>query len=148
MILMHSHCQATAFEQKQIRSELYCVQSVFSGDSASYDISRFENMSLTPSYKGETASASPESPREGDFSSRQFYDNFRSLEEHETCDNKRGPIVNKVPDNYSGFPLKAQICALLLTNDLENVCAAPFGGCCSESNILLEVRSIPMKKNK
>ncbi|XP_038149324.1 glutamate-rich protein 6 [Cyprinodon tularosa] len=95
-------------------------------------------MSLTPSYKGETASASPESPREGDFSSRQFYDNFRSLEEHETCDNKRGPIVNKVPDNYSGFPLKAQICALLLTNDLENVCAAPFGGCCSESNILLE----------
>uniref|UniRef100_A0A3Q2R162 Uncharacterized LOC105933608 n=1 Tax=Fundulus heteroclitus TaxID=8078 RepID=A0A3Q2R162_FUNHE len=76
-------------------------------------------MSLTPSYEGESASASPESPGEGDFSSRQFYDNSESLEEHETCD-ERGPIVNKVPDNYSSAPLKAPICASLMTNDLEN----------------------------
>ncbi|XP_047227150.1 uncharacterized protein LOC124871715 isoform X3 [Girardinichthys multiradiatus] len=81
-------------------------------------------MSLTPSYQGETASASPESPREGDFSSRQFYDNLKSLEEQETCDDKRDPIVNKAADNHSSSPLKAQICASLVTNDLENVCAS------------------------
>lgn len=80
-------------------------------------------MSLTPSYQGETASASPESPGEGDFSSRQFYDKLKSLEEHETCDDKRGPIVNNVAGNYSSSPLKAQICASLVTNDLENICA-------------------------
>ncbi|KAK5611295.1 hypothetical protein CRENBAI_019045 [Crenichthys baileyi] len=77
-------------------------------------------MSLTPSYQGETASASPESPGEGDFSSRQFYDNLKSLEEHETRNDKRDPIVNNAADNHSSSPLKAQICASLVTNDLEN----------------------------
>ncbi|XP_054888063.1 uncharacterized protein LOC129361315 isoform X2 [Poeciliopsis prolifica] len=77
-------------------------------------------MSLSPSQE-EAASSSPESPREGDFSSRQLYDNLESLEEHETCDDKRGPIVNNVPDNYSSSLSEAQICASPLTNDLENV---------------------------
>lgn len=53
-------------------------------ETASFDILCFENMSLSPSHQEEAASASPESPREGDFSSRQFYDNLKSLEEHET----------------------------------------------------------------
>ncbi|XP_027877809.1 uncharacterized protein LOC114147535 isoform X2 [Xiphophorus couchianus] len=77
-------------------------------------------MSLSPSQE-EAASSSPESPREGDFSSRQLYDNLESLEEHETCDDKRGPIVNNVPDNYSSSPSETQICASPVTNDLENV---------------------------
>ncbi|XP_014899804.1 uncharacterized protein LOC106954640 [Poecilia latipinna] len=77
-------------------------------------------MSLSPSQE-EAASSSPESPREGDFSSRQLYDNSESLEEHETCDDKRGPIVNNVADNYSSSPSEAQICASPVTNDLENV---------------------------
>uniref|UniRef100_A0A3B3YGJ5 C-type lectin domain-containing protein n=1 Tax=Poecilia mexicana TaxID=48701 RepID=A0A3B3YGJ5_9TELE len=46
--------------------------------SASFDISRFENMSLSPSQE-EAASSSPESPREGDFSSRQLYDNSETM---------------------------------------------------------------------
>jgi len=85
-------------------------------------------MSLSPSYLGDTASASlsPESPREGDFSPRQFYDNLKSLEEHGTCDDKRDPIVNNVPDNNSSSLFNAQICASLVTNDLGKVCAGIF----------------------
>ncbi|PWA31416.1 hypothetical protein CCH79_00002715 [Gambusia affinis] len=87
-------------------------------------------MSLSPSQE-EAASSSPESPREGDFSSRQLSDNLESLEEHETCDDKRSPIVNNVPDNYSSSPSEAQICASPVTNDLENV----RGGISSEEQI-------------
>lgn len=97
-------------------------------------------MSLSPSQE-EAASSSPESPREGDFSSRQLYDNLESLEEHETCDDKRGPIVNNVPDNYSSSPSKTQICASPVTNDLENVRA----GISSEEQI--EESELEMEKN-
>lgn len=75
-------------------------------------------MSQSPSYQRDTASASPESPTEGDFSPRQIYDNLKSLEEQETCDDRKDPIVNIVPDNCSSSSLNAQIRVLLATNDL------------------------------
>ncbi|XP_072252904.1 uncharacterized protein [Leuresthes tenuis] len=78
-------------------------------------------MSLSPSYLGDTASTSlsPESPGEGDFSPRQFYDNLNSLEEHGTCDDKRDPIVNNVPDNNSSSLFNAQICGVVLPHFTE-----------------------------
>lgn len=86
---MHSHCQTTAFEQQQHNNsemDVFLLRR-FCLETASFDISHFENMSLSPSHQEEAASASPESPSEGDFSSRQFYDNLKSLEEHETLTN-------------------------------------------------------------
>lgn len=80
-------------------------------------------MSQSQSHQRGTASTSPESPKEGDFSPRQLYDNPKSLEEHETCDDQKDPIVNIIPDNYSGFLLNTQICAPLATNDLGKPCA-------------------------
>lgn len=86
-------------------------------------------MSQSPSYQRDTASASasasPESPEEGDFAPRQLYDKPNSLEEHETHGGGGGqkdPIVNILPDSYSGFLLNAPICALLATNDLGKLC--------------------------
>ncbi|GLD66223.1 uncharacterized protein AKAME5_001763300 [Lates japonicus] len=75
-------------------------------------------MSQSPSYQTDTASASPESPKEGDFSLRQLYDNLKSLEEHETCDDQKDPIVNIIPDNYCSSLLNAQICVPQATDDL------------------------------
>ncbi|XP_042350737.1 glutamate-rich protein 6-like [Plectropomus leopardus] len=80
-------------------------------------------MSQSSSYQRESASASPESPKEGDFSPRQLYDNLKSLEEHETSDNQKNPIVNIITDNYSSSLLNAQICAPLVANDLGKLCA-------------------------
>ena len=80
-------------------------------------------MSQSPTYQRDSASASPESPKEGDFSPRQIYDNLKSLEEQETCDNQRDPIVNIITDNYSSSLLNTQICAPLAANDLGKLCA-------------------------
>ncbi|KAI9530257.1 hypothetical protein NQZ68_004274 [Dissostichus eleginoides] len=80
-------------------------------------------MSQSPTYQRDSASSSPESPKEGDFSPRQHYDNLKSLEEQETCDNQRDPIVNIITDNYSSSLLNAQICAPLAANDLGKLCA-------------------------
>ncbi|KAK2906023.1 hypothetical protein Q8A73_009966 [Channa argus] len=80
-------------------------------------------MRQSSSYQTDTASAFPESPKEGDFSSRQLYDNLKSLEEHGTCDDQKDPIVNIIPDNYSSCLLNTQISAPLSTNDLEKLCA-------------------------
>ncbi|XP_059199623.1 glutamate-rich protein 6-like isoform X2 [Centropristis striata] len=75
-------------------------------------------MSHSPSYQRESASASPESPKEGDFSPRQLYDNLKSLEEYETCDDQKDPIVNIITDNCSGTLLHTQMCAPPVANDL------------------------------
>ncbi|XP_037644804.1 glutamate-rich protein 6-like [Sebastes umbrosus] len=80
-------------------------------------------MSQSPSYQRDGASASPESPKEGDFSPRQLCDNLKSLEEHETCDDQKDPIVNIITDNRSSSPLNVQICAPLAANDLGKLCA-------------------------
>ncbi|XP_033966469.1 glutamate-rich protein 6-like [Pseudochaenichthys georgianus] len=80
-------------------------------------------MSQSPTYQRDSASASPESPKEGDFSPRQLYDNLKSLEEQETCDNQRDPIVNIITDNDSSSLLNAEICAPLVANDLGKLCA-------------------------
>ncbi|XP_044073343.1 glutamate-rich protein 6-like isoform X2 [Siniperca chuatsi] len=79
-------------------------------------------MSQSPSYQRDTSS--PESPKEGDFSPRQLYDNPKSLEEHETCEDQKDPIVDIIPDNYFSSLLNTQICAPLATNDLGKLCAA------------------------
>ncbi|XP_071331269.1 glutamate-rich protein 6-like isoform X2 [Trachinotus anak] len=83
-------------------------------------------MSQSLSYQRDKASASPESPKEGDFSPRQIYDNLKSLEEQGTCDDQKDPVVNIVPDNYSCSLLNAQICAPLATNDLGKLFAGMF----------------------
>lgn len=83
-------------------------------------------MSQSPSYQTDTAAVSPESPKEGDFSSRQLSDNLKSLEEHETCEDQKDPIVNIIPDNYSSCLLNTQICVPLSTNDLGKLCAGMF----------------------
>ncbi|KAK5890355.1 hypothetical protein CesoFtcFv8_013880 [Champsocephalus esox] len=80
-------------------------------------------MSQSPTYQRDSASASPESPKEGDFSPRQLYDNLKSLEEQETCDNQRDPIVNIITDNDSRSLLNAEICAPLVADDLGKLCA-------------------------
>lgn len=80
-------------------------------------------MSQSPSYQRDSACASPESPTEGDFSPRQLYDNLKSLEERETCDDQKDPIVNIIPDNHSSSLLNAQICAPPAANDLGKLCA-------------------------
>ncbi|XP_054471510.1 glutamate-rich protein 6-like [Anoplopoma fimbria] len=80
-------------------------------------------MSQSPSYERESASASPESPKEGDFSPRQLYDNLKSLEEQETCDDQKDPLVKIITDNYSSSALNIQICAPLAANDLGKLCA-------------------------
>ncbi|XP_045909073.1 uncharacterized protein LOC123973257 isoform X3 [Micropterus dolomieu] len=79
-------------------------------------------MSQSPSYWRDGACASPESPEEGDFSPQQLYHNLKSLEEHETCEDQKDPIVNIIPDNF-GCLLNSQICAPLATNDLGKLCA-------------------------
>lgn len=81
-------------------------------------------MSPSRSYHRDTAS---ESPREGDFFPRQLYDNLQRLEEeeeHETCDKQKDPIVNIRSDTFSSALLNTEICASLMSGDLENVCAA------------------------
>lgn len=83
-------------------------------------------MSQSPSYQTDTASASPESPTEGDFFSRQLPDNLKSPEEHDTCEDQKDPIVNIIPDNYSSCLLNTQICVPLSTNDLEKLCSGMF----------------------
>ncbi|KAK5861068.1 hypothetical protein PBY51_022490 [Eleginops maclovinus] len=80
-------------------------------------------MSQSPSYQRDSASASPESPKEGDLSPRQLYDNLKSLEGKETCDDQRDPIVNIITDNYSSSLLNTQIYAPLAANDLGKLCA-------------------------
>lgn len=80
-------------------------------------------MSQSSSYWRDGACASPESPEEGDFSPQQLYHNLKSLEEHETCEDQKDPIVNIIPDNYFGCLLNSQICAPLATNDLGKLCA-------------------------
>lgn len=71
-------------------------------------------MSQSPSYQRDSSSASPESPKEGDISPRQLYDNLKSLEEHETCDDQKDPIANIITDNYSSSRLNTPLAA----NDL------------------------------
>ncbi|KAF1382612.1 hypothetical protein PFLUV_G00145590 [Perca fluviatilis] len=71
-------------------------------------------MSQSPSYQRDSSSASPESPKEGDISPLQLYDNLKSLEEHETCDDQKDPIANIITDNYSSSRLNTPLAA----NDL------------------------------
>lgn len=101
-------------------------------------------MSQSPSYQTDTASASPESPKEGDFSTRQLSDNLKSLAEQETCDDQKDPIVNIIPDNYSSCLLNTQIRVPLSTNDLGNLCADVFPQ--EEANRRSELVELDMKK--
>ncbi|KAM3607030.1 uncharacterized protein V6R79_000842 [Siganus canaliculatus] len=59
-------------------------------------------MSQSPSYQRDTASASPESPEEGDFSSRQLCDKTKSLEESETCNWSK-------PGHFRTLPTKQEL---------------------------------------
>ncbi|KAF3694802.1 hypothetical protein EXN66_Car010478 [Channa argus] len=101
-------------------------------------------MRQSSSYQTDTASAFPESPKEGDFSSRQLYDNLKSLEEHGTCDDQKDPIVNIIPDNYSSCLLNTQISAPLSTNDLEKLCAGALPQ--EEANKKRELVELQMTK--
>ncbi|XP_062420875.1 glutamate-rich protein 6 [Pungitius pungitius] len=80
-------------------------------------------MSQSPSYQRDTASASPEILKEGDFLPRHLYDNLRSPEEKETCDDHKDPLVNITTDDYAGSPLNAQVCAPPAAKDLGKLCA-------------------------
>lgn len=125
-ILLYNYCQATPLERQQNnRKGTSLILRKFLLRLTDHVLKTWVCLH-PPSHQEVAATASPESPREGDFSSRQFYDNLKSLEEPETCDDKRGPIVNNTPSNYSSSLLNAQICASLATNDLEKVRAGIF----------------------
>lgn len=81
-------------------------------------------MSQSSSYRRDTASASPESLKEGDFLPRHLYDNPKSLEEKETCDDQKDPLVNITTDDYAGSPFNIQVSAPPAANDLGKLCAA------------------------
>lgn len=122
---MQNYCRANCTQTitEMIQMERRNIQRVSSWDF-SWHVRGFFllNMSQSPSHRRDCASASPESPKEGDFSPRQFNDNPKSLEERETEDQK-DPIVNNAPDDCSSSLLNARICAPLLTNDLGKLCA-------------------------
>ncbi|KAM8854908.1 uncharacterized protein AB9W97_020051 isoform 3-T5 [Spinachia spinachia] len=80
-------------------------------------------MSQSPSYQRDTASASPESLKEGDFPPRHLHDNPKSPEEEETCDEQKDPLVNITADDNAGSPFNIQVCAPLAANDLGKRCA-------------------------
>lgn len=47
-----------------------------------------------------------------------FATNSKSLEEHETCEDQKEPVVNIIPHNCFSSLLNTQICAAIATNDL------------------------------
>lgn len=103
---------------KMVQMELWNIQGVSSWDFASVDISHFfktKRVSLHPTretlhllrvLKKVTSPLG------------SFATNSKSLEEHETCEDQKEPVVNIIPHNCFSSLLNTQICAAIATNDL------------------------------
>lgn len=73
-------------------------------------------MSQSQSFQRDTASASLESPKEGDFffPTTALWQPREPEGKHETCDDRKDADVNILPDNLSGFSFECS-----------NLCSTP-----------------------